>query len=99
MLVANMLNNLFTQQQIPQIGIMKAIGAGSVRIGRLYLVMTLLVAVAATLVALAPAILLGRGPHRASSWVCRHPLSRPPTAAISGTVPQVGVVRARSSRS
>ncbi len=59
MLVANMLNNLFTQQ-IPQIGIMKAIGARSVRIGRLYLAMTLLVAVAATLLALVPGILLGR---------------------------------------
>jgi putative ABC transport system permease protein len=58
-LVANMLNNLFTQQ-IPQIGIMKAIGAGSSRIGRLYLAMTLLVAGAATLLALGPAILLGR---------------------------------------
>jgi len=58
-LVANMLNNLFTQQ-IPQIGIMKAIGAGSGRIGRLYLAMTLSVATAATLLALAPAILLGR---------------------------------------
>jgi putative ABC transport system permease protein len=58
-LVATMLNNLFTQQ-IPQIGIMKAIGARSVRIGRLYLAMTLLVAAAATLLALVPAILLGR---------------------------------------
>jgi len=58
-LVANMLSNLFTQQ-IPQIGIMKAIGAGSGRIGRLYLVMTLLVAAAATLIALPVAILLGR---------------------------------------
>jgi putative ABC transport system permease protein len=58
-LVANMLNNLFTQQ-IPQIGIMKAIGARSGRIGRLYLAMTLLVAVAATLLALVPAILIGR---------------------------------------
>jgi putative ABC transport system permease protein len=58
-LVANMLNNLFTQQ-IPQIGIMKAIGARSGRIGRLSLAMTLLVALAATLLALAPAILLGR---------------------------------------
>jgi putative ABC transport system permease protein len=58
-LVANMLNNLFTQQ-IPQIGIMKAIGARSGRIGRLYLAMTLLVALAATLLALAPAILIGR---------------------------------------
>ena len=59
MLVANMLNGLFTQQ-IPQIGIMKAIGARSSRIGRLYLAMTLLVALAATLLALVPAILLGR---------------------------------------
>ncbi len=58
-LVANMLNGLFTQQ-IPQIGIMKAIGARSGHIGRLYLAMTLLVAVAATLLALAPAILIGR---------------------------------------
>lgn len=59
LLVANMLNNLFTQQ-IPQIGIMKAIGARSGRIARLYLAMTLLVATAATLLALGPAILLGR---------------------------------------
>ena len=58
-LVANMLNGLFTQQ-IPQIGIMKAIGARSARIGRLYLAMTLLVAAAATLLALAPAVLIGR---------------------------------------
>jgi putative ABC transport system permease protein len=58
-LVANMLNGLFTQQ-IPQIGIMKAIGARSGRIGRLYLAMTLTVAAAATLLALAPGILIGR---------------------------------------
>jgi hypothetical protein len=58
-LVATMLNNLFIQQ-IPQIGIMKAIGARSVRIGRLYLTMTLTVATAATLLALGPAVLLGR---------------------------------------
>jgi putative ABC transport system permease protein len=58
-LVAVMLNGLFTQQ-IPQIGILKAIGARSVRIGRLYLAMTLIVAAAATLLALAPAILIGR---------------------------------------
>jgi putative ABC transport system permease protein len=58
-LVANMLNGLFTQQ-IPQIGIMKAIGAGSGRIGQLYMAMTLLVAAAATLLALGPAILLSR---------------------------------------
>lgn len=57
-LVANMLNNLFTQQ-IPQIGIMKAIGARSGRIGRQYLAMTLLVAVAATLLALPPATMIG----------------------------------------
>jgi putative ABC transport system permease protein len=59
LLVANMLNGLFTQQ-IPQIGIMKAIGAPSGRIGRLYLAMTLMVAGAATLVALGPAILFGQ---------------------------------------
>jgi putative ABC transport system permease protein len=58
-LVANMLNNQFTRQ-IPQIGIMKAIGARSGRIGRLYLAMTLTVAAAATLLALAPGILIGR---------------------------------------
>jgi putative ABC transport system permease protein len=58
-LVANMLNGLFAQQ-IPQIGIMKAIGARSGRIGRLYLTMTLTVAGAATLLALLPGILLGR---------------------------------------
>jgi putative ABC transport system permease protein len=58
-LVANMLNGLF-RQQIPQIGIMKAIGARSGRIGQLYLAMTLSVAAAATLLALAPGILLGR---------------------------------------
>ncbi|MQA86669.1 MAG: FtsX-like permease family protein, partial [Streptosporangiales bacterium] len=58
-LVATMLNNLFTQQ-IPQIGIMKAIGAGSVRIGRLYVAMTLAVAAAATLLAVGPAIWIGQ---------------------------------------
>jgi putative ABC transport system permease protein len=58
-LVANMLNGIFTQQ-IPQIGIMKAIGARSVRIARLYLAMTLTVAGAATVLALAPGILLSR---------------------------------------
>jgi putative ABC transport system permease protein len=58
-LVATMLNGLFTQQ-IPQIGIMKAIGARSGRIGRLYLALTLTVAGAATLLALPPGILLSR---------------------------------------
>jgi putative ABC transport system permease protein len=58
-LVANMLNGLFIQQ-IPQIGIMKAIGARSGRIARVYLAMTLLVAAAATLLALGPALLIGR---------------------------------------
>jgi putative ABC transport system permease protein len=64
-LVANMLNGLFTQQ-IPQIGIMKAIGARSGRIGRLYLAMTLMVAVAATLLALPVGILIGRA---GVSWI------------------------------
>jgi putative ABC transport system permease protein len=63
-LVANMLNNVFTQQ-IPQIGIMKAIGARSGRIAGLYLAMTASVAVAATLLALGPAILIARAGTRA----------------------------------
>lgn len=58
-LAATMLNTLFTRQ-IPQIGIMKAIGARSVHIGRLYGAMTLLVALAATALALVPAALLAR---------------------------------------
>jgi putative ABC transport system permease protein len=58
-LVATMLNGLFTQQ-IPQIGIMKAIGARAAHVGRLYVAMTLLVAAAATLLALPAAALGGR---------------------------------------
>lgn len=58
-LVANMLNALFTQQT-PQIGIIKAVGARSGRIASFYLTMTLLVASSATLLALGPAVLLGR---------------------------------------
>lgn len=58
-LVANMLNGLFAQQ-IPQIGILKAIGVRSGRIARLYLAMTLIVAGAATLIALPLGILIGR---------------------------------------
>ena len=58
-LVATMLNGLFTQQ-IPQIGILKAIGARSARVGWLYLTLTLIVAGAATVLGLGPAILLGR---------------------------------------
>jgi putative ABC transport system permease protein len=58
-LVATMLNTLFTRQ-IPQIGIMKAIGARSVHIGRWYLAMIVLVAAAATLLALGPAVWLAR---------------------------------------
>lgn len=58
-LTATMLHNLFTLH-IPQIGIMKAIGARSGRIGRFYLAMVLLVAGAATLLALGPSVWLGR---------------------------------------
>ena len=64
-LVANMLNGLFTQQ-IPQIGIMKAIGARSGRLATHYLSMTLLVAAAATVLALPLSVLLGRA---GSSWL------------------------------
>ena len=58
-LVANMLNTLFTRQ-IPQIGIMKAIGGGTGDIVRLYLAMIVVVAAAATLLAMGPAILIGQ---------------------------------------
>jgi putative ABC transport system permease protein len=58
-LVATMLNGLFAQQ-IPQIGIMKAIGARSSAILRLYLLMTLLMAVTATALAFLPGLLISR---------------------------------------
>lgn len=58
-LVANMLAGLFTQQ-IPQIGIMKAIGGRSGRIGRLFLAMILTIAGAATVLALPAGIMAGR---------------------------------------
>src|SRR5262249_6240068 len=58
-LVATMLNSLFAQQ-IPQIGIMKAIGARGGRIGRHYLRMVLLVVGLATVLALPLAIMIGR---------------------------------------
>jgi len=56
-LVASMLNGLFAQQ-IPQIGIMKAIGAQSSRVLQLYLLMTLVIAVAATAIAIVPGMLI-----------------------------------------
>jgi putative ABC transport system permease protein len=59
-LAATLLNTLLSQQ-IPQIGILKAIGARSGRIARQYLRMILLVAVAATALALVPAALIARG--------------------------------------
>lgn len=58
-LVATMLHGMFIQQ-IPQIGIMKAIGAPSRRILQLYLLMTLVIAAAATAVALVPGIVISR---------------------------------------
>lgn len=58
-LVATMLNGLLTQQ-IPQIGIMKAIGARSSRVLQLYLLMTLVIAVASTALAIAPGIFISR---------------------------------------
>ena len=58
-LVATMLNGLFAQQ-IPQIGIMKAIGAPSGRILQLYLLMTLLIAATSTVVAFIPGIMISR---------------------------------------
>ncbi|HEX9871863.1 MAG TPA: FtsX-like permease family protein, partial [Candidatus Tectomicrobia bacterium] len=58
-LVATMLNGLFTQQ-IPQIGIMKAIGARSSRVLQLYLLMTLVIAVGSTALAIVPGIFISR---------------------------------------
>lgn len=58
-LVATMLNGLFTQQ-IPQIAIMKAIGAQSSRVLQFYLLMTLVMAAAATALAIVPGILMSR---------------------------------------
>ena len=58
-LVATILNGLFAQQ-IPQIGIMKAIGARSSRVLQLYLLMTLIIAVIATALAILPGILMSR---------------------------------------
>jgi putative ABC transport system permease protein len=58
-LVATMLNSVFAQQ-IPQIGIMKAIGAQSSRIRQLYLLMTLSIAVTATALAIVPGIVVSR---------------------------------------
>lgn len=58
-LVAAMLNGLFTQQ-IPEIGIMKAIGARSGRVLQLYLLMTLVIAVTSTALAIVPGIFISR---------------------------------------
>jgi putative ABC transport system permease protein len=59
LLVATMLNGLFTQH-IPQIGIMKAIGARSSRVLQVYLLMTLMIGTAATALAFVPGIALSR---------------------------------------
>lgn len=58
-LIATMFNGLLTQQ-IPQIGMMKAVGARSSRILQLYLIMVLLVSATATVLAFIPGIRLGR---------------------------------------
>lgn len=59
-LIASMINALLSQQ-VPQIGILKAIGARASRILQLYLVMTFVVVGAATVLAFVPGIALGRG--------------------------------------
>lgn len=58
-LIATMFDGLLTQQ-IPQIGILKAIGARSNRVLQLYLFMILLVSAVATALAFMPGIMLGR---------------------------------------
>jgi putative ABC transport system permease protein len=59
-LIATMFNGLLTQQ-IPQIGMLKAIGASLRQVLLLYLIMILLVAAAATAIAFVPGIVLGQG--------------------------------------
>jgi putative ABC transport system permease protein len=58
-LVATMLNGLFTQH-IPQIGMMKAIGARSSRVLQFYLLMSLMIASAAVALAIVPGIVISR---------------------------------------
>lgn len=58
-LVATMLNGLLAQQ-IPQLGILKAVGARSGRVVQLYSLMILLIAGLATLLAFVPGVLAGR---------------------------------------
>jgi putative ABC transport system permease protein len=58
-LIATMFNGFLTQQ-IPQIGMMKAIGARSSRILQLYAIMVFLVSGLATVLAFVPGLILGR---------------------------------------
>lgn len=58
-LVATLLNGLFVQQ-IPQIGMMKAVGARSSRLLKFYLLMTLIIAAASTALAIIPGLSIGR---------------------------------------
>ena len=58
-LIATMFNGLLTQQ-IPQIGMMKAIGSRFSRILQFYMMMVLLVSIPATALALIPGMVLGR---------------------------------------
>jgi putative ABC transport system permease protein len=58
-LIATMFNGLLTQQ-MPQIGMMKAVGARSSRILQLYLIMVLLLSALATALAFVPGLILGR---------------------------------------
>jgi len=92
-LVANMLNNLFSQQ-IPQIGIMKAVGARSGRIARQYIAMTIVVAVAATALAVPAATYIGRSAadyflgssaSTRQTWPLRGGLTRSSSPSDSGS--------------
>jgi putative ABC transport system permease protein len=58
-LVATMLSGLFAQH-IPQIGIMKAIGARGSRVLKLYLLMILIIAATATALAMMPGVLMSQ---------------------------------------
>jgi len=57
-LIATMFNAMLTQQ-IPQIGVMKTIGADTGSVLKLYLAMALIIAVSATVIAFVPALVFG----------------------------------------
>jgi putative ABC transport system permease protein len=58
-LVASMMNQMLTQQ-IPQIGVLKVVGAGTPQVLQLYLIVVLLIATLATLISIPVGVALGQ---------------------------------------